>query len=172
MGDAAPGFDLGPPDAAMAEADAVLVERLGDDDVIDARARQDALLGEIGDAAIAAGFLVGGAGDFDGAGMVWTEIEEGLDGDDGGSEPTLHVAGAAPVNLAVPDDAGEGIDRPAMAGLDDIDVGIEMDARARRAPFPARHHIPARIAVGVAGRALGADETSTSKPRGFRRAAM
>jgi hypothetical protein len=36
-------LDLRPPDAAMAEADAVLVERLGDDDVIDARLREIAL---------------------------------------------------------------------------------------------------------------------------------
>ena len=33
--DLALGLDLRPPDAAMAEADAVLVERLGDDDVVD-----------------------------------------------------------------------------------------------------------------------------------------
>ena len=37
VGDLALGLDLGPPDAAMAEADAVLVERLGDDHVIDPR---------------------------------------------------------------------------------------------------------------------------------------
>ncbi len=41
--DLALGLDLGPPDAAMAEADAVLVERLGDDDVVDARLREIAL---------------------------------------------------------------------------------------------------------------------------------
>ena len=36
MRDLALGLDLRPPDAAMAEADAVLVERLGNDDVVDA----------------------------------------------------------------------------------------------------------------------------------------
>jgi hypothetical protein len=59
--DAAMGLDLGPPDAAMAQADAVLVQRFGDDDVLDASARNSRALRQIGDAAIAAGFLVGGA---------------------------------------------------------------------------------------------------------------
>ena len=42
VGDAPLGLDLRPPHAAMAEADAVLVERLGDDDVVDARPRHQA----------------------------------------------------------------------------------------------------------------------------------
>ena len=63
--DLALGLDLGPPDAAMAEADAVLVERLGDDDVVDPRLREIALLGQVGDAAEAAGFLVDRAGNLD-----------------------------------------------------------------------------------------------------------
>ena len=61
MRDLALGLDLGPPDAAMAEADAILVERLGNDDVVDAGLREVALARQVGDAAEAAGFLVGGA---------------------------------------------------------------------------------------------------------------
>ncbi len=58
VGDAPHGFDLGPPDATMAEAYAVLVQRLGDDDVIDAGFGEKSLAGKMGDAAEAAGFLV------------------------------------------------------------------------------------------------------------------
>ena len=35
VGDPAEGLELGPPDAAVPEADPVLVQRLGDDDVVD-----------------------------------------------------------------------------------------------------------------------------------------
>ena len=38
--DAALGLDLGPPDAAMADAHPVDVERLGDDHVVDPRRRE------------------------------------------------------------------------------------------------------------------------------------
>uniref|UniRef100_A0A0N4Z2S7 Ketoacyl_synth_N domain-containing protein n=1 Tax=Parastrongyloides trichosuri TaxID=131310 RepID=A0A0N4Z2S7_PARTI len=46
VGDAALGLDLGPPDAAVADADPVHVQRLRDDDVIDAGRREPAALGQ------------------------------------------------------------------------------------------------------------------------------
>ena len=101
VGDAAEGLDLGPPDPAMAEADPVLVQRLGDDDVLHPRRVEMAAFGQPGDAAIAAGFLVGGGGDLDRAGMVGTQGEERLDGDDRRGEPAFHVARAAAVDPAV-----------------------------------------------------------------------
>src|SRR5690606_13768724 len=114
-------------DAPVAKADAVLVERLRDDDVVDAGTGEVAALGQIGDAAEAARFLVDGAGDLDGTGMIGTGGDEGLHRDDGGGEAALHVAGAAAIDASVPDDPGERIERPVIAGLDDIDMGIEMD---------------------------------------------
>ena len=132
MRDLALGLDLGPPDAAMAEADAVLVERLGDDDVIDARLREVALPRQVGDAAEAAGFLVDRAGNLDGAGKIRVDLHEGFDRDDRGGEPALHVAGAAAIDPAVADDAGEGIDGPAVAGLDHVDMRVEMHGGAGR----------------------------------------
>jgi hypothetical protein len=48
--DLAQGLDLGPPAAAVAQADAVLVQGLGDDDVLDARRREPAFAGEVRDA--------------------------------------------------------------------------------------------------------------------------
>jgi hypothetical protein len=68
MGDPALRLDLGPPDAAMAEADAVLVERLGNDHVLHAGGVEIPLLGEIGDTAVTARFLVRRRADLDGAG--------------------------------------------------------------------------------------------------------
>ena len=152
------GLDLGPPDAAMAEADAVLVQRFGNDDVVDLGLREIALLRQIGDAAEAARFLVDRAGNLDRARKIRIDVHERLDGDDRGGEPALHVAGAAAIDLAVRDHAGEGIDRPAVAGLDDVDVRVEMDGRSARPAVEAGDDVDARIAVGVAGRAFGADE--------------
>ena len=158
VGDAPLGLDLRPPHAAMAEADPVLVERLGNDDVVDARPRHDALVGEIGDAAIAARFLVRRAGNLDGAGMVGKEGEEGLHRHDRGRQPALHVAGAAAVDAPLAHGPAERIEAPAGAGLDHVDMAVEMDARPRPPAFAPGDHVPARIAVAVAGGALRAHE--------------
>ena len=101
VGNLAVGFDFGPPAAAMAQTDAILVQRLGDDHVLDALWEKKALFREVGNAAIAAGFFVGRAGDLDGAGEVGKLLKEGFGGDDGGGKPAFHVAGAAPVDPAV-----------------------------------------------------------------------
>ena len=78
MRDTAMGLNLGPPDAAMAEADLVLVQRFGDDDMLHAGGIEAALLGQIGHAAIAARFLVGSGGNLDAAREIGTDVEEGL----------------------------------------------------------------------------------------------
>ena len=70
MRHAAERLDLGPPHAAMAQAHAILVQRLGDDDVIDLALGEIALLGQEADPGPAARFLVGGAGDLERAGMA------------------------------------------------------------------------------------------------------
>jgi hypothetical protein len=76
--------------------------------------------------------------------------------DDRGRQPTLHVAGAAPVDAAFLHRSRERIDRPAFARLDDVDMRVEMDGRARAAAFEAGDHIGTRVAVVVARRALAA----------------
>ena len=126
MGDAAVGLELGPPDAAVAEADPVLVQGLGDDDVVDAR--EMAGRRQMGDAAVAAGLLVGGRRDLDRAGEVGPEREEGLDRDDRRGEAALHVAGAAAVDAPSIHRAAERVEGPAEAGLDHVDVAVEMHA--------------------------------------------
>ena len=74
VGDLAMGLDLGPPDAAMTQADPILVERFGDDHMLHALGAEPALLGQVGDAAEAPRFLVGGAADLDRAGEIGTDV--------------------------------------------------------------------------------------------------
>ena len=110
----------------------------------------------MGDAAEAAGFLVGRARNLDGARKIRIDGHEGFGRDDRGGEPALHVAGAAAIDAAVADDAGERIDAPAFAGLHHVDMRVEMHGGARAAAVETGDHIGAGIAVGVAGRAFAA----------------
>jgi len=91
-------------------------------------------------------------------------VDKGFDRDDRGGEPAFHVAGAAAIDAAVPQFSAERIDRPAVAGLHDIDMGVEMHAGAGRSALTARHNVPTRIAVAVAGRAVGADHFNVEPP--------
>ncbi len=77
VGDPAEGLDLGPPDAAMADADPVDIERLGNDHMVDPRLGEEALPREPGDSAIAAGFLVDRAGDLESAGQLGRHFPAG-----------------------------------------------------------------------------------------------
>ncbi len=115
VSDAPMGLDLRPPHAAVADADPVHVQRLGNDDVIDARRREPAALGQIMHAAVTAGFLVHGTRDLERARQRAARIDQSLDGDDRGRQSALHVAGAAAEELAVLDHARERIHRPARA---------------------------------------------------------
>ena len=112
----------------------------------------------MGDAAEAAGFLVGRPGNLDRAGKIRIDRHEGFGRDDRGGEPALHVAGAAAIDAAVADDAGERVDAPAVAGLDHVDMRVEMHRRAGAAAVETGDHVGARVAVGVAGRAFAAHE--------------
>src|SRR5690606_3246059 len=64
--------------------------------------------------------------------------------------------------------AFEGIDGPAGAGLDHVDMRVEMHRAAARAAVEARDDIGARIAVAVARRAFAAHvhglETGAPQP--------
>src|SRR5690606_6412750 len=156
VGDTALGLDLGPPDAAGADADPIHVQRLGDDDVVDLWFGEPAALGQIGDAAVSAGFLVHRAGYFERAGQGQAGIDQGLDRDDGGGQPALHVAGAPAIDAAVLHLAAEGIDGPARPDLDHVDMAVEVDARTGFGAGPAGDDIGPRIFVAVARRAFAA----------------
>ncbi len=146
------GLDLAPPDAATAQADAILLQRLRDDHVIDMR--KQALLREMRRAA--AGLLVGGPGDLDPARTVRARVDEGLRRDDRGGQAPLHVAGSAAVDLPVRDRGPERVDRPSAAGLDHVGVAVGMDAPSRRSSFARCNDVPAGMAAAVAGDADGA----------------
>ena len=94
--------------------------RFGNDDMLDAGGVEIAPLRHIGDAAIAAGFLIRRGGNLDGADKTGMGGDEGLRRDDRGRKPALHVAGTAPVDLAILQLAAEGILRPAVADGDDM----------------------------------------------------
>ena len=156
MRDPAEGLDLGPPDAAVADADPVDVERLRNDHMVDPRRGEEPLLRQPGDSAIAAGFLVDGAGDLQSPGQLGATFQEGLDGDDRSGQAALHVAGAAPEHLAVTDLARPRIHAPSLPRRHHVDVAVEVHAWPRPAALAAGDHVDARMARGVAGRAFGA----------------
>src|SRR5690606_7655387 len=83
-------------------------------------------------------------------------IDQGLDRDDGGGQPALHVAGAPAIDAAVFHYACEGIDGPAGPDLDHVDVAVEVDARAGLAAGPAGDYVGAGVLVAVAGGTLAA----------------
>ncbi len=112
--------------------------------------------------------LVGGGGDLD-RGKAGADGDECLGGNDAGRKPALHVAGAATVD-AVPLDPGpERIAGPAVADLDHVVMGVEMDAVAGARAVMARDEVPARMGVAVAKGPLRADqrhrEAGPRKPR-------
>ena len=78
MGDFALGFDLGPPAAAVTQTDTVFLQRLGDDHVLHAVGVEMPVFCQIGDATIAAGFLIRRARDFDGPAKVGMLFDKGL----------------------------------------------------------------------------------------------
>ena len=88
------------------------------------------LFSQIGDAAIAAGFLISCAADFDSAVEIGMFFDEGLGRDDAGSQPAFHVAGPTSVDFPVDQITAEGIFGPACADFDHIRVAVEMYAVA------------------------------------------
>jgi hypothetical protein len=152
----------------MTDAHTIHVQGLGNDDVVDARRRKKAALGQIMHAAVAARFLIDGARDLERAGELCAQIDEDFHGDDGSRESALHVARAAAEEFALTHGAGKGIDGPAGAGLYHIDMAVEVHARSRQAALAARDHVEARPALAVARSALSAHvlerETAPSEP--------
>src|ERR1700730_13668526 len=100
MRNAAVGFNLGPPHAAMADADAIDVERFRDDDVIDARRGKPAALRQIVHAAVAPRLFVDGAGDLERT-RQRAGVDQRFDRDDGRRKASLHVASAPAIDSAL-----------------------------------------------------------------------
>ena len=91
--DAAARHHLEPVHAAMADADAIDVQRLGDDDVVGPRrALMRPCSREPGDAGKAAALLVDGAADLDGAVQLDAGAADRLGRVDRGGDAGLHVA--------------------------------------------------------------------------------
>ena len=158
VGDLALGFDLGPPAAPVPQTDTVFLQRFGDDHMLHAVRVEMTVLGQIGDTAVAAGFLVRCARDFDCAAEIGVLFDKGLGRDDRRRQPAFHIAGAAPVNLAVRDFGPEWIKRPAGPDLDHIGVAVEVDTFARPAPFAAGDDVPTGVFLAIAGGTKGADQ--------------
>ena len=124
-------LELEPVDAAVAHADAVDAERLGDDDVVGAASVDAARLGEPGDAREAAALLVDAAAHLDAALELDAGALQALHGVDGGGNPRLHVAGAAAVETSVAHFAPEGIDGPSLSRGNDVGMPVQVHERPR-----------------------------------------
>ena len=156
MRDAAFGFDLGPPHAAVAKADPILVQRFRDDDMLDMG--EMALRRQIGNAAIAAGFFIGSSGNLDAAVVIGVGCDEGFRRDDTGRKPALHVARPAAINAVGLQRTAKWIAGPAVANLDHIVMAVEMHAFTGGSALMAGDQVPAWINVAIARRARGTDE--------------
>src|SRR5204863_5984158 len=125
--------DLGPIDAAVTDADAIYVERLGDDDVIGAVRGDQALIAELGDAGESAALLVDRAALFDAASQRQPGAADGLDGVDRRRDPGLLVRGAASPQTPLRDRPVERRVAPGrrVAGRDHVEVAVEVERRPR-----------------------------------------
>src|SRR5688500_2969684 len=132
MGDAAARFELEPVHAAMADADAIDVERLWNDDVINAIGTDAATFGQIRDTGKPAAFLVDGAAHLDRSGELDAGTANGVRGENRSRDACFHSAGAATVNAAVTHHATERIDGPSRARRHDVEVTVEMNGGAIR----------------------------------------
>jgi len=153
--DPAAHLDLAPPNAPVAQADAVLVQRFRNDHMVDARLGEVATFRQPGDAGITAAFLVDRSGDLDRPRQVRHRVDQRLHRDDRRRQATFHVTGAAAVDAVVDDLGGERVVGPAGAGLDHVDMAVEMHARPGPAGLIARNHVGPWIGVGIAPSALG-----------------
>ena len=158
MGNLALGFDFGPPSAAMAQTDAILAQRFGDDHMLHAGRIEPAFLRQMGDTTVAAGFLIRCATDFDGTGKVGMFLNERLGGDDRGSQAPLHIAGPAPIDAVAVQRGGKGIIGPACANLDHIGMAVEMHTRAGLGALVPRDDVPAGVFFAISGRTFGTDQ--------------
>lgn len=155
MADAAAGRHFEPVDAAVPDADAIDIQRFGDDDKILPVRAQSLLLRQPGDTREAAALFVHSAADLDrtiqfdaGAANCFGRVDRGRNS-------SLHVAGAASIDAAVLDDTAKRIQRPPFTGRHDIEVAVQMDGGTEGAAAAKADDIEARVHGGVLGPALG-----------------
>ena len=145
-----------PVDAAMADADAIDVEGLGNDHEIGPSLRNPPDLRKVRHAGKAAALFVHRAADFQRPRQPHARARDRFSREHRRRDTGLHVADAAAVDLPVPHETTERIDRPAFARRDDIDVAVEVNDRSR-ASAPGADDIHARIPRRVLGPSFGGD---------------
>ena len=145
MGDLAFGFDLRPPPPTMTQTNTVFVKGFWNDDMLDMVRVEISLFGQIGDAAISTGFLIGGTRDFDSAGKVGMGFHEGFGGDDRCRQTAFHVAGTAPIYFAINNGGPERIMCPAGTDFDNVGMAVEMHGFAAPRTLAAGDDVPPGI---------------------------
>ena len=117
------------------------------------------------DAAVAAGLLVGGRRDLDGAGEVRARSARNAStATIAAASPPFMSQAAAAVDPAVDQRAAERVGGPALPDLDHVDMAVEVHARPRPRALAPRHQVPARIAVAVARRRPRRARTRSRSP--------
>ena len=144
--------DLEPVDAAMADADAIDAERLGDDGEVGAVGAEPLLLGQPRDAGEAAALFVDRAADLDAAVRARRRRAGSLPRrrPPPRSRPSCRTT-PRPQIRPVAHLAAERIDGPAGAGGDDVEVAVQVDERAQRSSAPGADDVEARVRAGVLG---------------------
>ena len=115
-------FDFRPPDTPVTKANAVMPQWLGDDHMVHFFGVEIAFFRQVGHAPKAARLLVSRARYLDSACKIRANRDEGFSGNNARRQPAFHVAGPAPVNLAVDHLAAKRISGPATPHFHDIDV--------------------------------------------------
>ncbi len=141
-------------DAAVADADAIDVQRLGDDHGVDSIRRQSLVFRQPGDTGEAAALFVDRPADFDRPLEGDAGAANRLCREHGRGDPRFHVARAAPVDAAVANHPAKRIDRPAGAGRDDVEMAVEVHVRPLGPPSPRADDVDPRMACGVFGPAF------------------
>ena len=90
---------------------------------------------------------------------------DGFGREDGGGDARFHVARAAPVDAPVAHGPGNGIDRPSVAGGDDVVVAVEMNGGRDRAAAAKADDVDARVRARVLRAAFGGDVVDVEAAR-------
>jgi hypothetical protein len=153
----------------VTDADAIDVQRLGDDHEVGLSLRHAAALCQVRNAGEAAALFVHGAADLDGAGQRNAGTLDGLGGKERRRDARFHVARATAVDPSVADHAAERIDSPPVARGNDVEMTVEMNHRAGSAA-PDADDVHARMPRRVLAQSFGGD--AHPKPRRFKSSPM
>ncbi len=143
--DASMGRDFEPIHTSVAQADAIDVGRLGDDDEVGLVSADPSLFGEVGNAGEPTALFVHAATLFDRALQTEAGPADRFDGEDGGCYAGFLIGDSAAVELAVADERAEGVDRPAVSYRDDIEVTVEVQRGSWLRAFHSAQNVHARV---------------------------